>query len=44
VRFNKDDIRKELSSHDSLSAYPQKDFEKVVIEIERSRVEQAIKE
>jgi hypothetical protein len=44
VRFNKDDIRKELSSHDSLTGYNQKDFEKVVIEFERGKVEQALKE
>lgn len=41
IRFNKDDIRKELAQHDSLTWYNQKDFEKVVVEMERSRVGEA---
>ncbi len=43
MRFNKDDIRKELSSHDSSTWLNNKDFEIIVKEKERDQVERAMK-
>lgn len=42
-RFNKDDIRKELSKRDVSTSLDVKSFENVVKEMERSRVEEAMK-
>ena len=43
IRFNKDLIRKEFRNRDVSSEYSKKDFEKIVYEVERDRVESAIK-